>query len=179
MARVSSSIDKVRRREFLLGTGAFCGLGMGNRLPAQQERKRVVLMADESFRETAAAPVRWAISQLLSAFEDAQVPAVLAESDCHIEDSDFYVAIGARTSELRRGFGSVEIPRQPEALTLAPGELWGRPATLIDGADARGLMYGALELAGRVRSFGLAGLALAQATAESPANQIRSMSRHS
>src|SRR3954454_22981370 len=110
MARVSSSIEKGRRREFLLGTGAFCGLGLNNKLLAGDKRKRVVLMADAAFHATDAAPVRWAISLLLSALENAQVPALLAESDCHIEDSDFYVAIGARTSELRRGFGSVEIP---------------------------------------------------------------------
>src|SRR3954454_101541 len=177
MARLASPTDKVGRRDFLLGTGALCGLGMSTRAFAEEERTRVVLVADKSLHHTAEAPVQRAIAQLLSAFENAHVAAILAESDCHMEDANFYVAIGARTSELRRGFATVEVPVEPEALALAPGELWGRPAVLVDGSDARGLMYSVLELAGRVSSYGLAGLVLAEATTERPANQIRSMSR--
>ena len=38
-------------------------------------------------------------------------------------------------------------------------------------------MYGILELAGRVSSYGMAALTVAEATTDRPANQIRSMSR--
>src|SRR3954470_13075960 len=177
MAGLSGATEKVRRREFLLASGAFCGLGMSDRLFAGGERERVVLVVDDRFGCKDAPSVRWAVSELLRAFDKERVPAIVTESTCQLEDASFYIALGARASELRQGFQDVGVPREPESLTLAPGMLWGKRALLVDGADARGLMYGILELAGRIRSYGTAALAVAEATTDRPANQIRSMSR--
>src|SRR4051812_16676454 len=174
----SGSIDKLGRREFLLGAaGAVYGLGMSNRVFAGGDPVRVVIVPDEACGAAATAPVRWALGVLARELEGQRVPVVIADATCHVEESGFYVAVGARTSELKKGFGAVQAPAYPESLALAPGTLWGKPAVLADGSDARGLTYAVLELAGRVRTYGLAALAITETTADRPANQIRSMSR--
>ena len=160
----SGSIDKVGRREFLLGAGAVYGLGMSNQLLAGGDRVRVVIVPDEACGAAATAPVRWALGELARELEEQRVPVVIADATCHVEEAGFYVAVGARTSELKKGFGAVQAPAYPESLTLAPGTLWGKPAVLADGSDARGLTYAVLELAGRVRTYGLAALAVTETT---------------
>ena len=65
MAGLAGSIDKVRRREFLFGAGAVCGLGMSNSLFAEGERGRVVVVPDDTCEGTTALPVRWALSELM------------------------------------------------------------------------------------------------------------------
>lgn len=174
--RLSASIDKLRRREFLLGAGAMCGLGPGALLEGS-EHGRVVVVPDEACDAAASPAVRWAFGELARAFEKQRVPAFIADSICRVEDAALYVVVGARDCELRKGFGAVQVPTGPESLSLSPGRLRGKPALLVDGSDARGLMYAVLEMAGRVGSYGMAAVTSADTTTERPANQIRSMSR--
>jgi hypothetical protein len=169
--------EKIRRREFLLGAGALCGLEMGGSLLHSSERARVAIVPDDTFEGTGASCVRRAMKELARAFEENQIATIVSDAPCHVEDAAAYIAVGARDSELRRGFGQLQVPTERESLTLAPGKLWGKPAFLVDGADERGLLYAALELAARVRSYGWAALMTTQTTVEQPLNQIRSMSR--
>jgi len=152
-------------------------MGMSGVLSGGTEGKRIVIVPDEASGVTSAPSVQWALSELCRALEKLRVSSIVADENCHVEEGSFYIPVGARDRELRKGFGDLRIPCAPESLTLAPGTLWGKPALLIDGADARGLMYGILEVARRVSSHGLEGLAFAEAKTDRPANQIRSMSR--
>ena len=153
-------------------------MGSGwQRLLAGDGPVRIAIVPEETNRAVATLPVRWALGELSRAFENQRVRVVIADSTCFIEEANFYVAVGARTSELKNGFRTIEMPADPESLALAPGTLWGKPAVLADGSDARGLTYAVLELAGRVRTYGVAALAVTKTTTDRPANQIRSMSR--
>ena len=60
-------------------------------------------------------------------------------------------------------------------MRLTPGHVDGIPATLVSGVDELGLVYGLLELAERVEfSAGPgAGLHVAEAMEEKPANEVR------
>ena len=94
------------------------------------------------------APVRWAIEEL----RRLTGPVV--------EKPEVFITV-------RRG------NHAPEAFRISPGRHLGKRAVEITAADARGFVYGLMEVADRLRYGG----DLFASVSESPANRVRSISR--
>jgi hypothetical protein len=90
------------------------------------------------------------------------------------------VVVASPESQLSRSFPGGSALSAPESLRLSPGKVGGVPAILISAADVRGLIYGLLELAERVRfnSNPLVALQLKHVLEEKPANEVRCVSRY-
>src|SRR5690349_4246430 len=59
----------IRRREFLLGSTAFCAMGTSSVLSGGTEGKHIVIVPDEASAVTSEPSVRWALSELCRALE--------------------------------------------------------------------------------------------------------------
>jgi len=160
--------SSIRRREFLKKAGATSVLGLANaRLDAFSGR--IVIVADKTDPQVQSRPVQWAIDELRKAIESRQVPAAVVSSASEASDGSLYIVVA----------GSAELSKSPEAFALRNGQMQGKPAVLVHGADGRGFVYGVLELADRVRLGGdLPGsLTSGRTGEEKPANQVRSIAR--
>src|SRR5262249_32843181 len=131
-----------------------------------QARGRVSIVIDPADRVAAATPVQWAAKELLRALTDhgmagGQFDAIDLTADTHF----CIVTPGNGTSGA-------------ESLAMTPAKMSGRSAIVLTGGDARGLVYGLLEIANRVRHGDLIGsLTSIKPTTEQPANSVRSITR--
>jgi hypothetical protein len=64
--------------------------------------------------------------------------------DSAVNTADFFVLAGVGST------ASVPVPAGPESLAVRHGRHLGKPAIILRGSDARGLMYAALDTAERV-----------------------------
>ena len=93
------------------------------------------------------------------------------------------IVVARRGSALIRPFldrAGMSISEASESVGLVRGQAGNRPALLVAGSDARGLIYGLLDVADDVThsSTALAALRGTEDTVESPANPIRSVTRY-
>ena len=69
-------------------------------------------------------------------------------------EADFYVVAGAPEqpgpAKALLEVMNVDLPDSPEALAIRRGRIGGKPALVLYGADARGLMYAAFDAADRI-----------------------------
>lgn len=132
---------------------------------------RIAIITDDSSPLILSEPVQWALEQL----RDAITPARIASD----HSAAFHVHIAPPGSELTLPFKSVPAISQPESVALIPGVHMNTPAVLVTGMDARGIVYGLLELADRVRSASdpVLALHLAEPIVETTPNRVRSISR--
>jgi hypothetical protein len=141
---------------------------------------RIVIIADENDKHARSQPALWAISELQRVLEEKCTAALVIDSPRQLTDTSIYVVVTSSQSQLRTGFPTAEsAPRTAESFSLRPGSIFGNPALLVEGSDERGLTYGLLELADRVRFGGepMQALMLARAVDGKPANAVRSIAR--
>ena len=132
----------------------------------------LAIVVDPEDRVATSAPVAWAIEHLREVLASRLVRSTLAGSTDPGDPTPAVTVSGARATDPGEG------PARGPALSLgsfvldAPG---GHGSILIEGGDARGLVYGVLELADRV-ALG-APLAPDEPVVGRPANEVRSVAR--
>ena len=173
----------MKRREFLKAAGAVSAVSLVPGARAQAGRSYVIEV-DSADRVVSSPPVQWAVEQLRSTIAaKGGLCRVLqtAERRERIRGAVFYVLVnGTGLATARNAAGSGTQQMGAECFALAPDRVAGVAATVVSGSDARGYVYGLLELAERVR-FGtnpLMALRVARATVEAPANELRSVGRY-
>lgn len=127
------------------------------------------------------APVVWAMQHLRDTLGTRGITARVGSYHDGPYDAG-RIAVFSRGGEHAKEMlhdAGVTTPDSPEALALARGQADKNPALLVSGADARGLVYGLLEVADRVRfaSDPLDTIRTVKRVAQKPANQIRGISR--
>ena len=134
--------------------------------------KGVSLIVDRDSALSASEPVRWAVEELRQALMAKGVTAV--ESGGAV-----VILVSVASAPLAKGFGGLSGVSLPETVALLPGSRNGVPAVLVTGVDARGIVYGLLELVERVRASDDVFAALHQATpsVETTPNKVRSVAR--
>ena len=169
----------MQRRDFLKLSGAVTALSLTHRALAGPSQ-RISIIVDAGEPCAPVDPVRWAASQLRRAVIAKGVICEIVGSPEQAVGSAFSVLVAGPTSTMARDFPQAsEVLSSPEALRLTPGRLMGAPAIWVSATGTRGLVYGLLELAERVQFNPdlAAGLHLAAALEEKPANEVRSVSR--
>jgi len=117
-------------------------------------------------------PVQYAQGMLREAITAAHLTDDHSAAALHIQAAP-------ADSLLAKAFPGSSSVRQAETVALLPGTHLGKPAILVTGVDARGIVYGLLELADRVRSSPdpLSALHPAEPLIETTPNRVRSVSR--
>jgi hypothetical protein len=186
----------MKRRDFLkdtgrVGAGAVASLMTGAALaegrPVTEGRaagpgKGVAIVRDPKDPVASERPVQWAVGQVREALEARAVPVRLCEQVKEARAGELcLLAAGGRAAVDREALEGtrLSVPDSPEALVLAHGRVGGQPVLLAGGSDARGLVYGLLEVADRIvhAREPLEGLEARRPVVERPANRVRSVSR--
>lgn len=175
------------RRDFIKKTAAATAFVAGANIlstPVHGQSKAggVALAFDSSDALVKQPPVQWAIEQLRAALKargigtasPGRLDQVAPDAEC--------ILVSSRSSTLARQLlesVGTSVPDVPEALALVRSKAESRPVLLACGSDARGLVYGLLELADRVTHSAapLAALGRIERIIEQPANPIRSVAR--
>ncbi len=125
--------------------------------------------------------VAWAADQLRSALATKGRLCQVARLADRVPRAVFYVLVAGTGSTPAKTFLHANAAlTSPESFRLTPGRYSNAPAILVSGGDARGYVYGLLELAERV-AFGTdptSALHPAKAIEEKPANEVRSVGRY-
>jgi hypothetical protein len=119
-----------------------------------------------------AEPVQWALAELRRACTEKGLSSSGGAGKLAI-------VIAPPSSSLAAGFGTLPAIRHAETTALIPGRYNNAPAILVTGIDARGLVYGLLELAERVQLSNdpLSALHLNASIVETTPNKVRSVAR--
>ena len=175
----ADAASNIARRDFikLAGAATTCGL-----VPAglAGETLHICLILDLENPIVSSAPVKRAAEQLCRALASKRVGCAMEQSAEAAAGSSLCVVVASPESQLGRAFPGGSALDALESLRMSPGKVGGVPAILISGADARGFIYGLLELAERVHfnSNPLAALQLKHVLEERPANEVRGVSRY-
>jgi hypothetical protein len=170
----------MKRREFLKAAGAASAATLVRGAMAQTGRSYAIVI--DAHDAVAGSPaVEWAADQLRGALAAKGRLCQVVTSSERVRGVAFYVLAAAAGSSMTRSFANAgaEFGGQ-ECFRLAPGRYAGVPAILVSGSDARGFVYGLLELAEQVR-FSVnpaTALHLAKPLEEKPANEVRSVGRY-
>ena len=162
------TLPHLERRDFLKRVSGLTALSLST--PAKPiTAGKIAIVLDPRDALASSISAQWACSELQQAIHDKGAEALVVGSPNDARDARFYISLGRARSGLR----------DSEAISLAPGKLNGRQAIVAGGSDERGLVYGALELADRVRLSPTleSGLALPSPVTERAANQVRSVAR--
>ncbi|MDQ2840065.1 MAG: hypothetical protein M3Y72_03305 [Acidobacteriota bacterium] len=169
----------IQRRDFLKLAGAMTAFGFGGSALAALGG-RVAIVIDANDPVASSGPVKWAAGQLRQALSAKGSLSGIFSSLSQAEGSTFFVLVAGPASDFAKGFSAHCTPLEaPESIHMTPGKVAESPAILVSGSDARGSLYGLLELAERVQ-FGhdpAAGLYLSKAVEEKSANEVRSVAR--
>jgi len=142
-----------------------------------QSGPRVVIVQNGWDTVASAGSARRAAEELRAAVEAGGVRAVIVEKPGDQQPGDLFVLAAGPTPEALRAVSSarLSLSETPESLAIVPMQ----EGVLTCGRDVRGLVYGLLELADRVRHAEnpLAALKGVEPIAERPANRIRSVAR--
>jgi hypothetical protein len=159
------------RRTFIKLTAAATSLTAADLAGAIPASGSIALITDKDAL-LAAEPVQWALAELRRA---------CAEKDLTLSSTSgkLAIVIAPLSSPLATEFGRLPAITQPETTALRPGSYRDVPAILVTGIDARGLVYGLLELADRVQLSDdpLAALHLPAPIVETTPNNVRSVAR--
>jgi hypothetical protein len=168
------------RRDFLKLAGAAAATGWPAVAGAAAASSFYVVL-DPGDPVASSPPVRRAAERLCNAASAKGATANIVTGWNDTAGAAFLVVVASPKSELVKHFSHAgEELTGAESLRLTPGEIQHAPAVLASGSDARGFIYGLLELADRVE-FGAdlrSALRLERSLQESPANQWRSVGRY-
>ncbi len=176
--KITNPVSTLQRREFLKLAGAttvYCLAPAA--MAASPHRVSILLDPTDVFLSTA--PVRWAAGRLHAALTAKSISCAIVASPAQAIGSSFCVAAGG-SPELAKGFPPAVGARRPDSFRLAAGSIAQSRAILVSASEARGHVYGLLDLAERVEfnSDPLAALYAADAVDQQPANEIRCVSRY-
>jgi hypothetical protein len=177
-----SDKTSIHRREFLRRAG-IAGGALASGARAQSGKGNTVsLVLSSADAVASAAPVRWAAEQLRQALVDAGTAVNRRERPEEAAADEFCIIISGSRSPLAAAAlrtARIAAPEEPESLVLLSTRAGGRDALLACGSDSRGLVYGLLELADRLRHPQAAEnpLRLGHPLIERPANEVRSVMR--
>jgi len=171
--------SNIVRRDFLKLAGAVtaCGLAPA-RLAAGTNRVSLILDPENSIASSA--PVKRAAEKLRQALAMNGVGCAIEQSVEAAARSSFCVIVASQESQFARSFAGGRDLTTPESFRMTPGKIGEVPALLVSAADARGYIYGLLELADQAHfnSNPLATLQLKDVIEEQPANEVRCVSRY-
>ncbi len=170
----------MNRREFLIQSGAAAGASL---VRSSAATRSVALVIDSSDPVASTGPAKWAAGELRRALEARGMVVNLPPALEQARAGDLCVILtGAWSPVAQRVLAAVKppAPPSPELLALAPGSVSGKPALILAGGDARGLVYAALELADRVQHAASpeTALRIEKPVIEQPANEIRSIAKY-
>src|ERR1039458_7837560 len=145
---------RASRRTFLKLSAAAASVAAAKLAHAASGRDRITVIPDDASPLIRSEPAQWAFGKL----RDAVTPAYLAENDTVAAAAIVVAPFGrpGEASTLRNQFHSapsvfVAGINAPESFSLLPGQFRGTAPSLRTCVDTRGLVYGLLELADRVR----------------------------
>lgn len=143
---------------------------------------RVALVIDVADGVLQHTPVRWALEQLKDELKAKDVLIEERSSLDQVSPAAMPVLVGGHASTRARSLldaAGVSIPDVPEALVLLRVQAKNRSALVVSGSDARGLVYGILEVADRVHHAvdPIGELQQIDRIVEHPVNPIRSVAR--
>ena len=159
------------RRTFLKLTAAATSVTAANLAHAIPNSGSITFVTDEGDL-LASEPVQWALAE----FRRACVEKGMTLS---VSSGKVVIVVAPPSSPLAVGFGGLPPMTQPETTAILPGSYRNIPAILVTGIDARGLVYGLLELADRVQlsEDPWVALHLAAPIFETTPNKVRSVAR--
>lgn len=162
------------RREFLRGAGSAALAGSQ---AFAQSGPRVVIVLDPRDPVASSIPARWAAEQLRATAEARGLRAVIFEKPEARQAGDlFVVGTGPSPRALQAiSAARLSLSETPESLAIVSA----KDEIVTCGRDVRGLVYGLLELADRLRhgENPVEALRAVRPVAERPANRIRSVAR--
>jgi len=172
-------LSAMQRRDFLKLAGATTVFGL-TRGAFAASSGRVAVLIDAENSAALGGPVSWAADQLKKALAAKSVQCEIVHTPEQAAGSAFCIAVAGIGSGMAKGFQPGGELAGAESLRLAPGRVGDVPAVLVSANDARGFIYGLLELAERAQ-FGpdpVAALHVNAAIEEKPANEVRCVSRY-
>ena len=170
----------MERRDFLKLAGAAAASGWPRAASAASGGAFFVVL-DAADPIASSGPVRRAAERLCSAAAAKGANANLVTDMKEAAGAGFLAITAGPHSDLVKHFSHAsEDLTGAESLRLTSGQVEHAPAVLVSGGDARGFIYGLLELAERVE-FGAdlkSALHLEHPVEEHPANEWRSVGRY-
>src|ERR1017187_760118 len=175
----ADAVRNMPRRDFLKQAGAagVCGLSSTGFTAGIA---RVSMIVDPENTAASSGPAKRAAGQLRQSLAAKGVSCDTVWSTKTATGSAFCVLVAGAESHLAKGFLAGAPLTSAESLRLTPGQVGRVPAVLVSAKDARGFVYGLLELAERAK-FGedpVAALQLTQMVEEKPANDVRCVGRY-
>ncbi len=162
------------RRQFLRGAGSAALAGSQ---VFARSGPRLAIVLDPRDPVASAPPARWAAEQLRATAEAGGLRAVLLEKPEARQAGDLSVIATGPSPQALQAISSARLSLSeiPESLAIVPG----KGEIVACGRDVRGLVYGLLELADRLRHAEnpVEALRAVRPVAERPANRIRSVAR--
>ncbi len=176
--------NRFSRRDFIqLSALSLAALSTNSALGLPFTGNSTVCLVAQPDDPIASAPAAvWAVKELGQALIRRGVTLKTATSLEDAPSADVYIVAAASAMPLASGIvknARVNFPRTPESLALVPSIHLGKLVLLVSGSDARGLMYGLLELADRLQ-YGenpVQELKNTHGLSEGPFNQVRSIGR--
>ena len=146
------------------------------------EKIKVFVVSDASDRTLIEAPVVWAVEELQKSIQDKGLTSQLLHNFSTIAEPAFRIVITPGQSLLAGQIAeetNTRIPQTFESLAIINGTIHDQDVLVVTGSDVRGLVYGILELADRIRYSDdpVADLKAVENTTEKAANSIRSLTR--
>ncbi len=178
MGRLDSNWN---RRELLKSGGMAAALAAGSSRLSHAAGKAgvVALVSDPADRIASSQPARRAADRLAAALEQRGITVVRRTSP--ESDGVTVILAGAQSARAREQLrkAGVEVGAAAESLALAPSKDEHGLTLLACGADPLGLVYATTELTDLVETASdpLDALRAVEATVESPANRVRSLTR--
>ena len=163
---------RTSRRTFLKLTTAATSVAAARFSTAAPASAAIALVVDTAAPLVAGEAVQWALEQ----FRQALTAKGIAIAD---GSKSLVVVVSPVGRTLAKGFGGLQAVAKPETTALIPGSYHNVPAVLVTGVDARGMVYGLLELTERVRlnDAPLTSLHLSAPLVETTPNKVRSVAR--
>ena len=174
-----TTLSKLPRRDFLKLVSSATAWGL-TPLAVADPREGVGVVLDRESPIAANRPVAWAASRLQESLVAKGIGCKVVESIEHVESAALCIVAAAHESKAAMKFGSGRAALIPDSFQVTPGRIGMAPATLISANNIRGLVYGLLDLTERV-AFGadpISALQVNDVVIESPANEIRCVSRY-
>ena len=164
--------NQTTRRAFLRLTTAAASVTAIEFSHALPTGNAIALIVDSGSAVTTQESVEWAVEQ----FRRALAAKGITSSTT---GSAFTVIVSPVAGPLAKTFGNLPSITQSETTALIPGNYNRAPAILVTGIDARGIIYGLLELTERVRlnDDPFTALHLSAPVVEITPNKVRSVAR--
>ena len=164
--------NQTTRRAFLKLTTAAASVTAVEFSHAMRTGQVIALIIDHGSALTTSEPVQWAVEE----FRQALTVKGITSSN---SSSTFTVIVSPVTGPLAKTFGNLPSVTHSETTALIPGNHNNAPAILVTGIDARGIVYGLLELTERIRlnDNPFTALYLSAPVVEITPNKVRSVAR--